>query len=109
MKPKSFLESSSVRGSLVAICALVVGVVVPPVANIAARHLPESAQDIRDVERLLIGLTHLVTGGGALAAIAGRVNVGDLYTPKGLPGPDKEDLVQASRAGFLSKLIGGRP
>ncbi len=91
--PKSFLQSSSVRGSLSALAALAVAVAVPPIANISARHLPKAERDIRDVEALVIGLAQLITGGGALAAIAGRVNVGDLWTPPGVPGPNREDLV----------------
>jgi len=35
----------------------------------------------------------LVVGGGA-AAIAGRMRVGDLYTPHGVPGPSVEEFVR---------------
>jgi hypothetical protein len=44
--------------------------------------------------KVLRDLVPVVTFIGSIGAIKGRLRVGDLYTPKGILGPDKEKLLE---------------
>ena len=90
MTLKSITQSLTVQG--IAIAALggsVYPAISTPLKNIAAEVLPnskvitESAIDI---------LGQLLVVGGTGTALVGRIKVGDVYTPKGMYGPNKGDL-----------------
>lgn len=92
--PKSWLESSTVRASLVTIFASFVLTILPNCTNIATRMWPQQKDNIADVSKILqeaLALISTLSGG---TAIAGRIEAKTrIYTPKGLPGPNQEDLL----------------
>ena len=110
LKPKPVLASSTIWGiSLSAITVLFSSAMQPtlrlsvnnlcppaiPSENEMMQESPDRVlckENISDVLGIMTALLTAVGLGGAGTAVYGRVSVGDLWTPKGMPGPNKTDM-----------------
>lgn len=92
MKSKSLFQSFTCRGAALAALATVLAAIAPTASKMASRHLPNHRADIEDLTEIVLALCGLVGGSSAVMAIAGRVNAGNIYTPRWMPGPNPEDF-----------------
>jgi hypothetical protein len=93
MQPKSLFQSSTFRGAAIAAVITVIAGITPFASSIATRHYPKHRADIEDVAQIVLVLCSVLGVGSSGMAIAGRVSVGDIYTPAWMPGPNKEDFI----------------
>lgn len=92
---KPITKSLTFQGAAVSAMAGILIAILPFCFSIARRHANPTLQaDLGDIEQIVMTVLGIVASGGATTAIAGRVRATDaVYTPHGLPGPDKEDLL----------------
>ncbi len=96
VKTKSATNDPVIRSSLVTLVITASFAVAPSITSILVRHFPSNARDIEDIGQaiqVIASITGLTASG---ACAAGRIAMGDLYTAKGLPGPDKDSVVPIS-------------
>ena len=128
LKPKPLLASSTIWGiSLSAITVLLSSAMQPtfrlsvnnlcppavPAANEVMQESPERVlckENISDVLGIITALLTALGLGGAGTAVYGRVSVGDLWTPKGMPGPNQTDMNLAfDRQSLLMPSLSSHP
>jgi len=94
---KAWLESRAVVGGLVT-AVLSVGVAISPVVSrIICRSAGQggvACANSQDVVDVIVSLAGFAGAGGGLAVVGGRLAQGDVYTPHGLPGPDREEVLE---------------
>ncbi len=100
LTPKPLFASSTVRGATAsAIATLIIGIL-PFAQNIANRHCKEDQiclEDTNDIVEIISLVVTTIGLGSAGYAVAGRASIGDLWTPKGVPGPTREELLQENQ------------
>lgn len=95
LKPKPLFESSTVRGATASAIATIVIGILPFAQNIANRHCAENKvceSDVSDVVEIISFVVTTIGLGSAGFTVVGRASIGDLWTPKGVPGPNREDF-----------------
>lgn len=92
---KPITKSLTFQGATISTVASLLITISPFFFSILRRHLPDVHHaDLQDIEQIITTTLGLFAGGGATVAIAGRVRASEaVYTPHGLPGPDREDLL----------------
>lgn len=100
LTPKPLFASSTVRGATAsAIATLIIGIL-PFAQNIANRHCEDNQTCLEDTNDIIEIISLVVTTiglGSAGYAVAGRTSIGDLWTPEGVPGPTREELLQENQ------------
>jgi len=94
---KSALQSLTIQSSLLTVVISMAVACATPAANLVCRSAGENSRlclDVKDYRDMLVGVSGVLGVGAGIGAVAGRLRVGDIYTPHGLPGPDKEVLEQ---------------
>lgn len=92
---KPFWRSKTIISSLFGGVIAAAVAVSTPVANIRCRSVGEASAacgNARDIAFIVTTVGGLLTAGAAGVAVKGRVDVGDIYTPHGMIGPDREDV-----------------
>lgn len=91
-KVKPIWDSLTIRGAVAglgAFFAIAIPFMQPDLVALAS-----DGQTSEEWINLIVKLALLAGGAsGTAASVAGRVRVGDIYTPHGIPGPNKEDLL----------------
>jgi len=109
LEPKSVFASSTIRGTILTTFSTILLAILPSIQRIVDNHVQDekTRRDVQEVIIIVNTIFTIIGLGGAGTAFAGRVSVGDLWTPRGVPGPNREDF--ASPAPFEKtdlKLLG---
>lgn len=91
---RSAFRSLTMISDGVALLGLIVVATVDPVGDLIARHQPKYRSDIVDIQRIVKAIAFTTGIGGVGGVAAGRLRVGDLFTPPGLPGQNKADSIE---------------
>lgn len=90
---KPFFKSLTIDAALLTVMASTVVAIAPFVAEYLTEINPESAAFYASTSKLITQVGGVLGLTGGVGSIIGRFNVGDIYTPNGVPGPDKAELV----------------
>jgi hypothetical protein len=94
MRPRPAMESGTIQGASIALLASFVAAITPPAAAIAARQHPAQAENYRDIASIVLTICSFLGGVGSVGAINSRLGQGDLWTPRGIPGPDRQRVLE---------------
>lgn len=94
LEPKPALASSTIRGTIATTIATILLAILPSIQRIIDNHVKneQTKRDVQEIVNIINTICTILGLGGAGTAVAGRLSIGDLYTARGLPGPDKEDF-----------------
>ncbi len=99
LTPKPLFESSTVRGVTASALATIIIGILPFAQSIANRHCgadKNCQNDVNDIVQMISVVVTTISLGSAGYAVVGRASIGDLWTPRGVPGPNREELMQYS-------------
>jgi len=109
---KSAFQSLTIQSGLLTVVLSLAVACAQPATNLVCRSAGENSRlclDFKDYRDMLIGVSGVLGVGAGLGAVAGRLRVGDLYTPHGLPGADKEELEQAYLEAIADVVVAELP
>lgn len=92
---KEWHRSETIQSGLLTIILSLTVACSQPVQDLICRGAgPDSrlCRDTRDYVSILVSIAGVMGIGTGIGAVHGRLRVGDVFTPHGLPGPNKEDL-----------------